>query len=451
MANDEICLARREEDREIDLGELLLFVCRKWRILIALGLVGLVLGVCVGRYKSEPHLEDLDLQSLHLKEIERYARYQELYDSQIAWEKESVYLNMDPNAAFTGNVSYYLRLRELDSPVVSRLYGSILDGNGVICELIEAGGLNCSERAIRELIEIGYTVLDQNEAIKVNDDRSVNVRVNIGVTAPDGEACKAMMDLLDNLVQEMNQYVETAYGAVLKERLETPCEQKSYHRGIVDAKIHSTELLNGYASQISTIEKSLTSDDKTYYGLVYGQTEEKAEQGSLSWLKWAILMGGLFGAVGVFGFAVVYLLDGHIKNVNELTDCGLHLFAVLGEGKPGRKLNALDRLFAPRLRCQTDEYLAKALDVLDAESIVLCGDLSDSDIAEHAGNAQKASCKLSVEEQMMESADTQMKVKQADGVVLFVHLWKTKRSYLEQEIRICQKIGGKILGVAVIG
>ena len=39
---------------------------------------------------------------------------------------------------------------------------------------------------------------------------------------------------------------------------------------------------------------------------------------------------------------------------------------------------------------------------------------------------------------------------QADGVVLVVHLWKTRRADLEQEIRICQKLGYPVLGVVVI-
>ena len=83
--------------------------------------------------------------------------------------------------------------------------------------------------------------------------------------------------------------------------------------------------------------------------------------------------------------------------------------------------------------------------------IILCGDLNDADIAAHGKAVAAASDRLSIEPQMVESADTQMKIKQADGVVLLVHLWKTKRTDLEQELRICRKLGGNVLGVAVIG
>ena len=92
----------------------------------------------------------------------------------------------------------------------------------------------------------------------------------------------------------------------------------------------------------------------------------------------------------------------------------------------------------------------QALEAIHAEHIVLCGDLNDPEIAAHAQRIGAANAKLSVEPQMVQSAETQMKACQADGVLLLVRLWKTARADLEQEIRICQKLGISILGVAVI-
>ena len=139
-----------------------------------------------------------------------------------------------------------------------------------------------------------------------------------------------------------------------------------------------------------------------------------------------------------------------LSNMDELLAYGLHPFAVMEGSAGGKKLNALDRLFVPKLRYQSDTYLAEALNAQDLKHIILCGDLNDADIAAHGKAVAAASDRLSIEPQMVESADTQMKIKQADGVVLLVHLWKTKRTDLEQELRICRKLGGNVLGVAVI-
>lgn len=449
MENNTVRSSPVDDEQVIDLKELILYVCRKWRVLILVGLIGVLVGIGVGLYKMEPHIEDFDLEDLHLNEIEQFARYKELYEEQVAWEKESVYLNMDPHNAYTGNIRYYLRLKESNNSVVSQLYSSILNNNEIYERLIEASGLDCTIRAIQQLIWISYSTLNQQEQLLMYGDHVLTVQVTIGATAPSAEACQAMLDLLDREVQEMNQYVEETYGAVCKERLTDPCEKSSYHSGIAGAKKDSTATLGAYNEQITTIGELMTDDDKTYYSLVYDDDEEDGIR--LTWLKWGIIIGVLFGAMGVFVYAVIYLLDGHIKNVDELMVYGLHPFALI-EGSTGKKkLNALDKLFTPRPRYQSDAYLAEALCTLEAEQIILCGDLSDPDVAAHAKQVGEGNARLSVEQQMVESADTQMKAKQADGVVLLVHLWKTKRADLEQEIRICQKIGARILGVAVIG
>ena len=309
--------------------------------------------------------------------------------------------------------------------------------------------MDCSLRGIQQLVGIQCTTLDLQEQMIFFEDRSVSVQVSASVIAPEAEMCQSILELLDEELQAMNQYVETTYGAICKERLEAPGEKSAYSYYIADVKKASTDKLMEYATQISTLEKSLSKDDKTYYSVFYDT--EKEEKSGLSWLKWGILIGVVFGALGVFAYAVIFVLDGHIKSVDELLAYGLHPFAVMQGSAGGKKLNALDKLFVPKLRYQSDAYLAEALDAQDAEHIILCGDLNDADIAAHGKAVAAASDRLSVEPQMVESTDTQMKVKQADGVVLLVHLWKTKRTDLEQELRICQKLGGNVLGVAVIG
>lgn len=446
---------------EIDLLELMNYVGRRWRVLIVVGLIGILLGLGVGLLMPEPTVDSLEIEKLQLKEIEQYARYQELYEEQVEWEQESVYLNIDPHNAYTGNIRYYLTLKESDCAVVSQLYATILNNNEVYESLIEASGLNCSLRAVQELVWISCSSIDTQDQLSISGDLSqeaqltvsVNpaqtVQVTIGATAPSEEACQVMLELLDEEVVEMNRYVEATYGAAVKERLTKPCEKSAYNSGIAKAKLNSTELLSTYNDKITTIAKLLTTDDKLYYSLVYDDEIEEEESG-LGWLKAGILGGLLFGVLGVGAYCVSFLMNGTIKNLDDLRCYGLHRFATLEKTGPKKKLNALDRLFTPKLRVQSDDYLVQALEAIQADRIVLCGDLDDPEIAAHAKRVGAASAKLSVEPQMVQSAETQLKACQSDGVLLFVRLWKTARADLEQEIRICQKLGISILGVAVI-
>ena len=204
MENNTVRTSLADDDQEIDLIELFLYVCRRWRSLIVLGLIGVVIGVGVGLYKAnaKPKLDDLEVEELHLKEIEQYARYQALYEDQIAWEKESVLLNMDPTAVYAGSVTYYLQLKEIDTPVVSRLYSSILNDNEVFVRIQEAGRLDCTLRAIKQLVGIQCTTLELQEQKIFSEDRAVSVQVKASVIAPEAEMCQSILELLDRELQD---------------------------------------------------------------------------------------------------------------------------------------------------------------------------------------------------------------------------------------------------------
>lgn len=148
MDNNMVRSSIAEDEQTIDLKELFLYICRKWRVLMALGIVGLVLGAGVGLLKSGVSMEELDLSKINVREVEQYARYKQLYDDQMAYEKESVYLNIDPYAAYSGGVRYYLHIKESNSAIAKQLYANILREDSIYSQVIEESGLNCSERAM---------------------------------------------------------------------------------------------------------------------------------------------------------------------------------------------------------------------------------------------------------------------------------------------------------------
>lgn len=438
-----------DDDQVIDLKELFLYVCRKWRVLIALVVLGVVLGAGFGAYKSATETKNQEQTAVtEGKPNLEYDLYLRLYRGEQKRIEESVYLNLEADQIYSANVRYLMKVKAQERLAVSELYNAILDGTEICDELIAAGELICTPQAVRELITIDATITTDEE-----DHASIlaiePMQVFLAVAAPSREACVAMLDVLDGRAQEICQYVADTYGATLVERLVSPCEKSVWDSKLAQAKRQAVENLNGYKTKLTSIEKTLTEEEKAYYSPSNPSKSEKDEK--TTWVKWALIVGVVFGMLGAGWYAVIYLLDGHVKNEDELLAYGLHPFAVVKGSEERKKPNALDRLLMPKYRYQSDDYLAEALDVLDAESIVICGDLGDADIANHAQSVAETSQKLLVAPQMVESAKTQAKAKQADGVVLFVHLWKTKRADLEQEIRICQKIGARVLGVAIIG
>ena len=449
MENNATDLLAHNDEQVIDLKELTLYVCRKWRALLILGILGLILGACFGFLKGKPSVEDLDIDDLHLMEIEQYARYNQLYENQLAYEQESVYLNMDPQQAYQGSVRYYLKLQLSNSAIVSQQYRSILRENSVYDELIEVSGLNCTLRAIQELVSIGIRELDRQDQLLMYEDYPLTVEVSANVTAPTAESCQNMLDILDGHVQEANQWAETHYGVEILECAVDPCEKASYLDGVVDAKKNSTAILAEYTTKLNSLLNTLTDDDKLYYEEIYVDEPEEALEGSLSWLKWSVIFGVLFGMACAFCYAIAFLLDGHVKNLDELLAYGMYPIAFVKESR--KKHNVIDRLFVVNYTYHTDDYLIKSLQALGMKRALLSGNFKDDDVRQLAERIGKLTDRVMFSMSMTVDADTQLHAQSADGVILVVHLWKTKRVDFEQEIRTCRRIGAKVVGVVAIG
>lgn len=98
---------------------------------------------------------------------------------------------MDPNAVYSGSVTYYLQIKGIDRPVVSSLYNSILDDTEVFEEIRQAGGLDCSLHARQELVEIQL-----REQKFFPEDLPVSVQASASAITPEAETCQSILELL---------------------------------------------------------------------------------------------------------------------------------------------------------------------------------------------------------------------------------------------------------------
>lgn len=433
------------DDEILDIRELMLFILRKWKILILAGIIGVVLGCGINLLMPEKHIEDFDLAELHLEEIAQYARYHKLYDEQLRVEDESVYMNMDPQNVHMGSKIYYLAASETDINHIGEMYHSILRDERIYDELIAASGLNCSEMAMQELVLLSFTKykLDTNVSLLGNQERDAVITIN--TYAPNADAGLGMMTLLDERVQEVNRLVQSRYPNVLVE-LMSDSSKTGYDAGVMEKRSKSADVLSTYVTQMEKLEGKLSEDDLLYYGEVYAVEEEK---GSLTWLKWGLILGVLFGGLAVVFYGVMYLLDGHVKTIDEIKRIyGLHLIACLSAKKKAAGC-AIDRMLMPRYRYNSEDYLKAALAEMDVESIHVCGDMENVQIA--AGMQAAAGQNITVSAQMAVDAKAQQMAKAADGVVLFVQLWNTKHNELARELELAHHIHTRVLGVVVIG
>lgn len=435
----------RNEKEEIDLVQMIQYVLQKWKILLLAGVVGLLLGGAFGAMKTGKEPAQMDINDLNADQIQQYANYHQFYEDEVARQKESIYMNMDPEAVYMANKKYYIAAQESDLNRLGLAIGSILQKQDVYDQVWEKTGLTCSQRCLAELMSIWFTETEK-KAIQLSDDRSNDGRIYISVSAPSEEIGEEILAVLDAQVQAVcAQIAQTAEGGMTYEAM-TQTGRTGYNGDVVSARLNGADRLAAYLETLSKIEKDLTDDDKAYYEQVYeGEWKPKNKI-----LKWAVLGGFAFFVLAGGWFALAFLLDGSVKGTDELEDrYGLHLLArVEPEGAAKKNLRGLDKLFAEKPQYNDGAYLSAALSATGISGLVLSGDLANAQIAQTMKTAAQAGG-YKVCDRF--DADVQAVADKMDGVVLFIQPWVTKKAQVLRELEICDFNGLPVIGFVAVG
>ena len=434
----------RNDEEEIDLVQMMRYILQKWKILLLAGVVGLLLGGAFGAMKAGKQPAQMDIDDLNIDQIQQYASYHQFYEDEITRQAESIYMNMNPEAVYMANKSYYVAGQESDLNRIGIAIGSILQKQEVYDQVREKTGLTCSQRYLAELMSVWFTETEK-KAIQLNEDHSNDGKIYISVSAPSEEIGEAILAVLDAQVQAIcAQIAQTAEGGMTYEAM-TQTSRTGYNGGVVSARENGTNQLASYLSTLSSIEEDLTDDDKAYYEQVYTDKKPKNKM-----LKWAVLGGFAFFVLAGGWHVLAFLMDGSVKGTDELEDrYGLHLLArVEPEGAAKKNLRGLDKLFAEKPLYNDGAYLSAALSATGVSGLVLSGDLANAQIAQTMKTAAQAGGYKACDRF---AVDAQAVADKTDGVVLFIQPWVTKNAQVLRELEICEFNGLPVLGFVAVG
>ena len=435
----------RNDEEEIDLVQMMRYILQKWKILLLAGAVGLLLGGAFGAIKTGKQPVQMDIDDLNIDQIQQYVSYHRFYEDEMTRQAESIYMNMDPEAVYMANKNYYVAAQESDLNRISLAIGSILQKQEVYDQVREKTGLTCSQRCLAELMSVWFTETEKR-AIQLSDDNSNDGRIYISVSAPSEEIGEEILAVLDAQVQAIcAQIAQTAEDGMTYEAM-TQTGRTGYNGGVVSARQNGADRLAAYLETLSKIEKDLTDDDKAYYEQVY--TDDWKPKNKM--LKWAVLGGFAFFVLAGGWYVLVFLLDGSVKDTDELEErYGLHLLArVEPEGAVKKNPRGLDKLFAEKPLYNDGAYLSAALSATGVSGLVLSGDLANAQIAQTMKTAAQAGG-YKVCDRF--AVDAQAVADKTDGVVLFIQPWVTKNAQVLRELEICEFNGLPVLGFVAVG
>ena len=460
------------DEMEIDLIDFLFYLLRRWKSLVAMILLGAVLGsafyVVKTTKSSNAAVEDYQPDADTEANMKLAAQYWKLYDQQMDYNEHSIVMQMDPNQVYEGTLTYYLAAGE-QTERLAQLFTDIVNDPAVLEELKETAGLDCKDQYVKELVS--STMSQKN--VDESSDLTANVVNNLQVTVPvdsisntvityqvaylSQETCEKMVAVLQDAVASATQkYVDT-YGEYEFDQLQNVVAVTVDEKYLEKQKT-SAALVNNYLTKLAELEDAFDDTEMDYYQTVYlsndstFNAQEQVAQKNISlkaMCKWLL--------VGIVAFAFIwgtlqlakYLTDSVIKTLDEVKKMKLPVIGYVRNEKA--HMSILDRMEQKKndISDSTD-YIAATINAFPEQQILLCGDLNNVWEQQMLDEIQKRTSNLAITDWIHEDITALKNAKKSDGVIFAINLRKTSIKQLQKALDVCKLQKITVLGVVVI-
>lgn len=486
-----------EDDVEINLIDLMFYLLKQWRTLIAAILIGAILGggiyvvkknsadkaamALVAEMEEANNGVEDEQSAAELKEnyqisedvetnMELAYQYRQLYRKQLEYNQNSPIMQMNPSAVYSGELEYYVSAG-YDTGVVALLYQNILNDSGILGELKEATDLDYKEQYIRELIEC--TVSRENDStINVNNGESLaykNATVTFTVNAPSEEACEQMLQVIRDKVLEIDQECRENYDDYDMIPVNDSLNLVS-NSDYLNRQKSNTDQLNGYRNTMTSLESSFSEDELVYYNKVYLSrdyvTEEEEEAADItvidtsvqpepvSLVKWLVI--GIFLMCVIWGgfYFVKYLFDRKIKTPDEMRI--RYRLPIIGyvkteEGAAKGLDGWLDRMRSRSWGSgESAENIGSMINAMDLPKLLFCVESKGGKLEEAVNEICSYSKNLKKSGMLHQNGDLVAEAKECDGVVFAVEIGNTVYADIKRELEICRMQNVAVKGAVVV-
>lgn len=477
-----------EDDMEIDLVDLLFYLLKKWRSLIVAIVIGAILGA--GLYVVKNHQQQAEQAAQEaelLKNDEDEAfdeknyniskdtkvnmdiayQYRQLYNKQLEYNQKSIIMQLDPNEVYAGVLEYYISAGN-NTGLLSELYQSILNDDDILEELKDASGFKCDTPYIKELIS-SSSGDDKATVINVNSNGE-NVEkhsfVTYRVVSTNQKSCEKMLQVLRERVEALRAEYEETYGAYGVSEVSSAISQVT-DTTYLNAQRDNVDRLSNYLSTMKNAESNFSDDEKTYYTNKYLAKEyvdsDNAEEAKavlleeaepVSKVKWLAI--GVILLVVIWGgyYVVRYLLDPRVKTVSELQNT-YHLPVIGIVQTAANNSKGLDKMLDhlyqnTKQKPDTLEYVVQAINAMQTEKSVLCGDTEIPEIKKLMEKLSDSCEHMKIGDFISKNIESLEHAKAAGNEILVVRIDKNRRKEIEKEIESCRLQKISMVGVVVV-
>ena len=494
--NENFKYSYEENEREINLVDLMYYLLKKWKTLIIAILIGAIMGGTIYAMKKfaadraatalEVNMknaavgveDDLTVDELKAQyqitedqeaNMELAYQYRQLCRKQLEYNLNSPIMQINPNAVYSGKLEYYVSAG-YDTGMIAVLYQNILSESGILDELKDAAVLPYKEQYIQELVSCSVS-RENDSSVDVNSDvRDVcrTAVITFTINAPSKEKCEQMLQVIRDKVSEIDRQCLEKYDDYSLMQVNDSINLV-VSSDYLNSQKTSVDQLNACRSAMSSLENSFTEEETAYYNQVYLsgdyglEKEEMADETmstvvvqseSPNLIKWVIVcifvMCVIWGGYGL----LKYLLDKTIKTPDEIRSCyGLPVIGVLKTDVDSKK--GLDG-WLDRMRNRswgsddTVENIGNMVNAMNLYRLFLCVEGGGEKLKKAAASICEYTKGMTLSGTLAQNGDVIAEAKESDGVILAVEIGGTFYSEIERELEICQMQNVAVKGFIVI-
>ena len=425
----------RTDEMEINLVDLFFRLIKKWKSLIAVILIGAVLGAASTfvEFGTEPEIKD-DV----LANMSRAAQYRKLYEQQREYNENSPLMQMDANNVFRGELSYIVNAPDEQNTVLM-MYQNLIDSS-MEQTVWALSGMDCDSKYARELVLDSCYAFTNDKG----DSSESSLQIHFTVQSDDPAACRYMLDAVKLAAQELDRDLTRRFSDYSSLEL-LDAVSPAAPGEFISTQESNISRLNNAQNNMLNAEKAFSDDELAYYRENFLKPAEEEEEGS--GIVKAVVLGVILGCLLWGGWLVVaYLLDKHIKTASEVQSfCNLPLLGRLSNETPAKGADA----WYSRVKGAPDTpaYVAALVDSLVQNEAVLCGDDACRNVMEQLA---KSCAHVKAIGLTGKSEEALAQAKQTGCAILVLKTNETTRADFRRELEVCSLQKINLLGMVVI-
>lgn len=439
----------------IDLREMVLYVARKWKLLVLCMVILAVLCDVFSFASSAKVKKDKAAEAKKkietTKEVdevdqafEAYSKYKEQYDNTFDYISGSVMMGLDASAVAKDSIVY--RISSEDAVDIAKSLESFT-ADDALCKSI-ADILGCEEKYAGELVSVRNTT---GEAYlgSVKMDLTIDSAVVV-VTVYSSDEAK-LTDLGNVVSSSFESYAASMSNTYGQFGIEQVAQQQGMisDSTLANNQQNTNATLDSLKNAMDSFGTSFTAEQTKYFEALKDDMKADDNEKEISYInvKYIVLGAAAGFILPAIIFAIVYILSRKLKAVSDVSDN--FRVDVLG--------NVVDSTDKAKAQEQI-EYICAQLAVLaeksqkknivfvstvDSKNLAGIDEIADKAIGKTLSDAKYAGAVLS-------DAKALKVLEAAEGVVLIEKLFATTYNDFEKELQLCKRLNVPVAGCIVV-